>query len=236
MLIYTIPILVISEIPCLIFTILDIIKLDCLVKYRIDNRKYPSNKEIYCAFKQSIKIFLIIFFITCISFITMDYINWSPYNTGKFNYSYYRCIIEFFLICIINDFFFYLFHRIVHFPKFYWIHKDHHLYRRNSFSLVNHYLHEIEICIFIIPPIIAPILFNSHIYIVWIYMLLTNFNGIYGHSGYNFKLLNFFLLIDPIDHDNHHKHPKTNFSTGFLFSIIDRLFNTHYKANINQLH
>ena len=67
-------------------------------------------------------------------------------------------------------------------------------------------------------------------------MLLTNFNGIYGHSGYNFKLLNFFLLIDPIDHDNHHKHPKTNFSTGFLFSIIDRLFNTHYKANINQLH
>lgn len=236
MLIYTIPILLISEIPCLLFTILDIIKFDCLVKYRIDNRKYPSNKEIYKAFKQSIKIFLIIFFLTCISFITMDYIKWSPYNIDQFNYSYSRIILEYFFICIINDFFFYIFHRIVHLPKFYWIHKDHHLYRRNSFSLVNHYLQEIEICIFIIPPIIAPILFNSHIYIVWIYMLLTNFNGIYGHSGYNFKILNFFLLVDPIDHDNHHKHPKTNFSTGFLFSIIDRLFNTHYKATINQLH
>ena len=37
-------------------------------------------------------------------------------------------------------------------------------------------------------------------------------------------------------HDNHHKYPKTNFSTGFCFSIVDRLFNTYIKAYVQLMH
>lgn len=225
MLLYTIPILLISEIPCILFTILDLLQLQNLIKYRIDYRPYPTKKEIYFAFKQYIKIFFIIFNITTISFYIMDYIQFSPYKINKFNYSYIRLFTEFFIVCFINDIFYYIFHRIVHFPQFYWIHKDHHSYRKNSFALVNHYLLSSEICIFIIPATIGPILLQSHIYIVWMYMIWTNFTGTYGHSGYNFKLLNIF--INPTDHDNHHKYPKTNFSTGFFYSIVDRLFNTY---------
>jgi len=231
MLLYTIVFLLLSEIPCIIFTMLDLLKLDCLVKYRIDQRPYPSNKEIYKASKQYIKIFSIILSLTIISFSIMDYIQISPYKIGQFNYSYIRIIIEYLLIGLINDTIYFIYHKIVHLPKFYWIHKDHHSYRRNSFALVSHYLLELEICIFIIPAIIGPILLNSHIYMVWLYMLLTNFNGIYGHSGYNFKLLNILFLINPIDHDNHHKYPKENFSTGFLFSIVDRIFNTYHSPH-----
>lgn len=227
MLFYTIYVLLLSEVPCLLFTILDLLKLDCLMPYRMDKRPYPTTQEIWVAYKQYAKIFSILFSITFISFSTMDYIKWSPYQTDKFQYDYDRVLMEYLLIGIINDSIYYLFHRIVHLSQFYYIHKDHHSYRKNCFSLVNHYLLELEICIFIIPAIIAPILFNSHIYLVWGYMLLTNFNGIYGHSGYNFPVLNYLFLINPTDHDNHHKYPKTNFSTGFLFSIVDRVFNTY---------
>ena len=227
MLLYTIPILLLSEIPCFLFKILDLLKLDFLIKYRIDNRIYPTKSEILIALNQYIKIFSIIFSITTISFIMMNYLEISPYKINKFNYSNIRLFIEFFAVCFINDIFYYIFHRIVHLPKFYWIHKDHHSYRKNSFALVNHYLLSSEVCIFIIPAIIGPILLQSHIYIVWMYMIWTNFIGTYGHSGYDFKLLNIF--VNPRDHDNHHKYPKTNFSTGFCYSIVDRLFNSYNK-------
>ena len=96
MLLYTIPILLLSEIPCILFTILDLLKLDFLIKYRIDNRIYPTESEILIALNQYIKIFSIIFSITTISFIMMNYLEISPYKINKFNYSNIRLFIEFF--------------------------------------------------------------------------------------------------------------------------------------------
>ena len=66
----------------------------------------------------------------------------------------------------------------------------------------------------------------------WKAMLLhaiyTNWQGTYSHSGYHSKILDAILLTDSRDHDNHHKYPTYNFAGGGWYSIMDRIFGTHY--------
>jgi len=230
---FTIMVLLISEFPIILFTMLDLLQLDCLKKYRIvysnkPSRIYPTTKEIYHALGVFIPIvFLGLIPISYFGISLLKYLHWNPYNMSSILPSFFDGFCHYFLISILSELFFYGLHRLVHTKRLYWIHKHHHNYKYNSFSIVNHYLHPIEIVLFIIPPALPPILLGSHLMIVWIYAIITNWLGAYIHSGYQFTILDKLLMIRSTDHDIHHIRPKHNFGTGLFHSFIDKLFGTY---------
>ena len=62
---------------------------------------------------------------------------------------------------------------------------------------------------------------------MWIYAIITNWSGAYIHSGYEFPIISKLLLLNSRDHDIHHIRPNKNYSTGLMYSIIDRIFGTY---------
>ena len=230
---FTIFILLISEIPTVLFTLFDLVKFNFLTSYRITfpnrlERRFPNISEIINAL--SLSFFIVFIFLIPISYIgisILKYIKWNPYNMSIKLPTYINGFYHYFMISILSEILFYWLHRLVHTKQLYWIHKHHHSYKFNSFSIVNHCLHPIEILLFIIPPIIPPIILGSHLIIVWLYMIITNSLGSYIHSGYQFPFLEKIIMVKSKDHDIHHIKPKYNFGTGLFNSFVDRIFNTY---------
>ena len=136
------------------------------------------------------------------------------------------CIFNIIFILIGSDILFYILHRTMHTPYLYKkFHKIHHTYKE-PFALTNHYLDSTELILFFIPPVIPCIIINTHIYIMWISIILLNWNGIFIHSGYNFtnKYLKYFTPAI-IEHDIHHK--LFNYNFGATFTFMDKLFGTY---------
>ena len=224
---WTPVVVLVSEIPCWIFTILDYLQMDCLRAYRMSQRSYPTRDQLRTALCSYIQTLGIILTVTASTFGLIVYTSIpSPYDVAEYNMSVTALLAELFVISLANDVLFYFLHRVAHTPRFYSFHKDHHLYRDDSFALVNHVLHPLEILVFMLPPAVAPIVINSHVYVVWIYAILTNLIGTIGHSGYEHQICD-LILLNPRDHDMHHRKPYKNFSTGFCYSLVDRLCGTY---------
>lgn len=228
LLLYTIPIVLVTEVPCLIFTVFDILKLDCLRKYRIKNTDYPTNLELWTAFKTYCSVLATIMTLATVAFGSLYLFadDWMiPYRMGEFDQSICSFVLELVAVTLFNDLLYWLWHKIAHLPYFYAGHHKHHLLW-NTFALGTHVLEIPEIVVFSIPAAIGPILFRSHIYLVWCYAALANLIGTIGHSGYYTPMFQ-ILSIDTRDHFNHHKHPGRNFCTGFLWSFWDRILGTY---------
>ncbi|MDA9673953.1 sterol desaturase family protein [bacterium] len=227
--------LLISEIPVLFFTILDLCKFESIKKYRISynnsnnkiiQRPYPTDQELYIGFIEYLKItFGILIPISLCGVTFIKYINFD-FLDRSLNLSYIIGFLQLIELFIYSDILFYGIHRIFHTPLLYHIHKKHHIYQTNSFSLINHCLEPLELIIFMIPPILPAIILNLHISIMCMYILLANFIGTYIHSGYSFSYINCALLIDSKHHDIHHVKKIKNYGFGFLYSFSDKLFGT----------
>lgn len=221
-------VLFISEIPLIIFTYLDIIKLKSLEKYRINynkERKYPSNNDInYGIKKNMISVFGIIVPLSVVGIIIINKYNIELYDMSRELPNLFTCFFHIIAILLISDVLFYIWHRIMHTQFLYKnIHKIHH-HHTETFALVNHFMHPIELLSFTILMLIPPILLHSHIVILWITMILINWNGIIIHSGYNFLDKKKSPCV--LEHDAHHEFFKCNYGVMFLF--MDKIFGTYY--------
>ena len=236
----TIPILFIANLPLIFFTILDIYQFSYFSKLRIcynSFRKYPTQIEIRDGIIESSKGFFGI--IIPISFIGIAFANYRGiylYDMSNNLPNIYIALLQIFLILFMSDILFYSLHRLMHtkylYSKF---HKFHHTYKE-PFALTNHYVDPFELILFFIPPMVPPILLNTHITVMWLCTIIMNWNGIIIHSGYNFT---FFKLTYKInkkiftfefpcikEHDHHHKYFNYNF--GATFPFMDQLMGTYY--------
>jgi sterol desaturase/sphingolipid hydroxylase (fatty acid hydroxylase superfamily) len=127
---------------------------------------------------------------------------------------------------------FYLSHRILHNPKFYWVHKFHHEYNV-TITYAAEYAHPIEhILVNLIPATLGSkllaLIYPVHIFtiIIWItYRLMVAFDN---HSGYawNWAQSHIFPFSAGVKyHDFHHKANVGNY--GGILSIIDILCGTN---------
>ena len=222
--------LVFSEMPVLIFTILDICKFPSLQIYRITYdshpiRPYPSNSQLYKAATDYLSITLCVLFpLSYLGETILVYTQCNIFNTTRETLIIYDAVGELFAMFIWSDVLFYGMHRMLHIPKYYHLHKKHHSYVYDSFSLVNHCLDPLEMVLFMMPPLFSAILLHPHIYVMCAYIFIANTMGTYIHSGYCFPMVNRILLVDPRDHDRHHVKKVTNYGLGTFFSLTDRLF------------
>ena len=234
----TIPILFISNLSILFFTFLDIYKFKYFEKYRINynnKRKYPSTIEIKDGIQESFKAFFgIIIPVAFFGIYLMNIFNINLYNLDRNLPNIFVFMLEIFYIVFMTDVLFYFLHRLMHTKYFYKnLHKFHHTYKE-PFALTNHYVHPLELLLFMIPPMIPPILLGSHITVMWCSIIILNWNGLLIHSGYNFNFLsikfkykNYNFEFPCIkEHDYHHKYFNYNFASTFPF--MDQIMGTYY--------
>jgi Delta7-sterol 5-desaturase len=147
-------------------------------------------------------------------------------------YSSFWAFSGFFILLLVDDAWFYVFHRLMHHPRIYkYIHAEHHKsVDVNPFtSLSFHFLEPFILTFWIFPlsmimPIYAPALG-----ILQFWGLLEN---IKSHLGYEFYPTKFnkswFRFLTTSTHHNMH-HDKFNGNYGIHFRIWDRLLGTEFK-------
>tara|TARA_B100000029_G_C17149352_1_gene805419 strand:- start:171 stop:665 length:495 start_codon:yes stop_codon:yes gene_type:complete len=141
------------------------------------------------------------------------------------------CFTQIIFVLIVDDFFFYLLHRIMHESKYIYkkIHKIHH--RANvPIPLEYIYVHPLEWMSGMIGPFlgmyfIGGIAFESYC----IYLIIRNLHEIHIHSGIKTSI---FYKILPIygsneHHDIHHAKRDGNYASTFI--IWDLIFRTKLK-------
>ena len=87
------------------------------------------------------------------------------------------------LVCtIINDVWFYWFHRALHHPKLYWIHKRHHLFHKSQIAFAAMYAHGIEgLLTGLIPVFMGPCFFGMHGATVVLFYAIRIWEGVQAH-------------------------------------------------------
>ncbi len=131
---------------------------------------------------------------------------------------------------VIEDFFFYWVHRLIHHPKLYWIHKKHHKFY-NTFHLACVYTHPIEYILGNTFPLLAgALILQNKMHIVTLMgQIVTRLIETHeSHGGYEFKYSLFQIFPSMVDtnyHNYHHLKNIGNFSTYWIY--WDSLFKTN---------
>jgi len=209
--------LVLSELPMYFFTVLDILQLPSLYKYRLHyahdvaghlgSRVYPPLHVLKEALKVTEFNFLFAYLIPgYLAIKAANKLKIFIYDTER-EVTWKRIFKETLAISLIADVMFYVVHRIVHRPGLYqFFHKKHHEYKF-TIALAHHYMEFHEAFMFAFPQALPPLMLipfwgRPHIVSMWMGMFFTQLSGILGHAGYNFfKLPHWLPFFRPAYHD-----------------------------------
>lgn len=205
---FTMVMLCVSEVPIWVFTLLDVLKLKSLWKYRLHYdqsetshlgaRVYPPNDLIWKTMKGAELNFFGAYLIPGTLAISLaNKLGIYVYDTecdekeGKSKgVTWKRIAFEVLSISVIADFLFYALHRMMHTKRFYLpFHKKHHEFKY-SIAFAHHWMEYKEALIFMFPQALPPIILwaltgqKSHVMSMWIAFLFTQLNAIVGHAGW----------------------------------------------------
>ena len=148
-----------------------------------------------------------------------------------------RSLLLQFLGCmLLDDFLFYWTHRALHhYPLLYkHIHKQHHKFG-HTVGLAVEYAHPVEDLLNAASTMAGPVLFGSHMALVWLYPTIKLTQSIDAHSGYDLPFpLSIWSAVDAMDcapaHSFHHSRNTGMYGGYFVF--WDRMMGTDasYKA------
>eukprot|EP01089_Gocevia_fonbrunei_P022835 TRINITY_DN9388_c0_g1_i1.p1 TRINITY_DN9388_c0_g1~~TRINITY_DN9388_c0_g1_i1.p1 ORF type:complete len:264 (+),score=33.08 TRINITY_DN9388_c0_g1_i1:78-869(+) len=151
--------------------------------------------------------------------------------------SWWKIIPLMFVFFVIEDFYFYWIHRLLHWGPFYkYIHKVHH-HHPAPFGLAGEYAHPVETLFLGLGTVAGPFLFADHMFTLWMWLIVRVLQVIEAHSGYDFpwSMHNWVPGWGGAEfHDYHHKQTIGNFASTFRW--CDWIFGTDraYKASLKQ--
>jgi methylsterol monooxygenase/4-alpha-methyl-delta7-sterol-4alpha-methyl oxidase len=133
----------------------------------------------------------------------------------------------------LDDFLYYWMHRYFHENKFLLkhVHSVHHRIR-NTCGINGNYMHWIEFTATASLTLLGPILISAHLYVIWIWVVIRQFEAVDGHAGYDipWNPAHWLPLYQgPVYHDFHHAKFKGNYA-GFL-PYLDRFMGNTYVAD-----
>ncbi len=127
---------------------------------------------------------------------------------------------------------FFVYHRILHLPQFYHIHKPHHTFKSPISSVTDH-AEPIESLVGTIMVILPIVVFKMHLWTMVIFYIVSVAQGLYEHCGYHLPLPITHWM--PFGHNasrNHYAHHEQfNVNYGAFFPLWDMLF--RYTASPN---
>lgn len=147
--------------------------------------------------------------------------------------SVYIIIVQILFFILLDDFLYYWMHRYFHENKFFMrhVHSVHHKIK-NTCAINGNYMHWFEFACTSGLILIGPILLSSHLHVIWIWVIIRQFEAADGHMGYDipWNPARLFLIYHgPVYHDFHHAKFRGNYS-GFLNYLDKYLGNTYVKA------
>lgn len=133
---------------------------------------------------------------------------------------------------VAEDFYFYWIHRLLHYGPFYkYIHKVHH-HHAAPFGIAAEYAHPVETVFLGVGTVLGPVMFGTHLFTVWVWLVVRVFQTVEVHSGYNFpwSLNNLIPFWGGAEfHDFHHMAFTGNYSSTFTW--WDKIFGTDAAYN-----
>ncbi|XP_052281980.1 fatty acid hydroxylase domain-containing protein 2-like isoform X2 [Dreissena polymorpha] len=200
------------------FLVLDVYGIpQSLQKYKIqENVEFEMSK-----LWKAIRVVLVNHFIVGLPFclgITFTYQMRGCSFSGELP-TFHWVLLEILVFSLVEEFFFYYTHRLLHHPKLYkQIHKRHHEWTA-PIGIVSIYAHPLEHLISnVLPPALGPLLMGSHISTTWLWFSLALMSTTIAHCGYHLP-----LLPSPEAHDYHHLKFNQNFG---VLGVLDRLHGT----------
>jgi sterol desaturase/sphingolipid hydroxylase (fatty acid hydroxylase superfamily) len=138
--------------------------------------------------------------------------------------------VQFLLVVVVQDSYFYWVHRFMHHPRwFHIIHKVHHKSTDPS-PLSIFSFHPFETIIEALPSLILPFIFPLYLAVFLIWQLFDLFNNLFAHLGYeiypkNWVRIPFLKYKTASTHHNLH-HEKFNGNYGLYFTFWDKWMKT----------
>ena len=229
----TYPVLLLSEIPLTFFTVLDLLKLKQVDRFRmhyskLDHRRprtYPTNEQMWRALKHHVKnlggVYTPVFLLGVAGACVFDLV---PYSLERELPSYW--LLDFVVSSLLADQLFYWIHRFLHRKEVYGLlHQTHHEWVY-SIALSHHHMDVAEALLFMIPPVLPPVLLRSHLVVVWMQVFFTQLSGILSHSAFCIPFLAQLRLpyLDGRHHDLHHLRRNANYAG--ISSLPDLMWGT----------
>lgn len=128
-----------------------------------------------------------------------------------------RVLFEVAPLFVFFDFLLGFAHHLLHTPRFYKYHKDHHQTKADS-PLSSWYMTFVDLMLELwIPIFLPPLLMGVSWLSFWIWLILVEFDGVHSHAAFDFG----FPLPSPTRHWLHHHLLTSNYSNGLLDAIWD---------------
>ena len=208
------------------WTLLAYIDPKSLQKYKIQDKAFQV-KRYFLANLARIAINSCIFLVI-LTLVWPLFTMFNTIHTGDFP-AWYIVIAQLTFFIFLDDFLYYWLHRAMHTR---WllvnVHSVHHRIK-NTCALDGNYFHWFEFLATGSLALVAPLILGAHLYVLWIWIIIRQFEAADGHCGYDLpynpvKLIP--LYHGAVYHDFHHARFKGNYS-GFLSYLDGFMGNTY---------
>ena len=221
----TVGVLLASNLFGLIYSMV-VLKTTTFKKFRIQTKAYKEG-----VFGSRMPLFIFNFIILLIFSGVGTYFMYDLFNVQ--NTPWWMIVIQVILAFVIDDIWFYIFHRWLHENKFMLkhVHSIHHR-ATTPFPLEYLYAHPAEWMLGMLGVVLGfglMLLFMPvSIYSLWIFGGLRNLHEIHIHSDLQLPILSKLPLISKTKHhDDHHAKLTGNYSSTFVW--MDKIFKTDFK-------
>lgn len=214
------------------WTLLAYIEPNWMKPYRIQEKAMDIKGTFWPSIYHSVKNTAVMFVLLVIAWPLIKH---TGIHTGEMP-SVYIILAQLLFFILLDDFLYYWMHRWFHENKWLMknVHSVHHKIK-NTCAINGNYMHWIEFAGTSTLILIGPILLSSHLYVVWIWVAIRQFEAADGHIGYDipWNPARLFLIYHgPVYHDFHHAKFKGNYA-GFLSYLDALLGKTHIKQYLD---
>lgn len=207
---------------------------ESLRKYKIQDKAFELDKFFWPSMGRMLINNLIL---VALLIVSWPIIKLSGVHNGELPV-WYIIAAQIIFFIFMDDFLYYWMHRWFHENKFLLkhVHSVHHRIR-NTCGINGNYMHWIEFSATATLMLLGPMLIGAHLYVVWIWVVIRQFEAVDGHAGYDipWNPAHWLPLYEgPVYHDFHHAKFKGNYA-GFL-PYLDRFMgNTYVKEYLTYL-
>lgn len=207
---------------------------ESLRKYKIQDKAFELDKFFWPSMGRMLINNLIL---VALLIVSWPIIKLSGVHNGELPV-WYIIVAQIIFFIFMDDFLYYWMHRWFHENKFLLkhVHSVHHRIR-NTCGINGNYMHWIEFSATATLMLLGPMLIGAHLYVVWIWVVIRQFEAVDGHAGYDipWNPAHWLPLYEgPVYHDFHHSKFKGNYA-GFL-PYLDRFMgNTYVKEYLTYL-
>lgn len=207
------------------YWLLDILRPAAFRRRKIQCDKYATRAQIIHAVGSLLTLFFLVMLpLIAVGGLAMRFVGIS--RDGPLP-STPKLLVHLSFFLVVEDYLNYWLHRMLHQPWLYsHIHSVHHEFNA-PFAMAAAYAHPLEVIILAIPTFAGPLLLSPHMFTVFVWQLLRNYEAIDIHSGYEtpFSAKTLFpAYAGPEHHDYHHYMHSGNFAS--IYTWCDQLYGT----------